>query len=90
MDLRKITVSKAESLRRLANELEELSPEDSKIFICKGAIFVNAEDLFLKLRVFATEIMAMSTLLKLMIKTLIMYSLNMVEQRKISIGHYRG
>jgi hypothetical protein len=44
MDLKKITVSKAESLRQLADELEELSPEDSKIFVCRGAIFVNAED----------------------------------------------
>jgi hypothetical protein len=43
MDLRKITVSKAESLRLLADELEELSPEDSKIFTCKGTMFVNAK-----------------------------------------------
>jgi hypothetical protein len=44
MDLRKIIVSKAESLRQLADKLEELFPRDSKIFTCKGAISVNAEE----------------------------------------------
>lgn len=44
MNLRKITTRKAESLRQLANELEKLKAEESRIFICKGVKFVNAED----------------------------------------------
>lgn len=44
MDFRKITMRNAENLRRLADELEQLTPEETKLFTCKGAQYINSED----------------------------------------------